>query len=180
MAMKLALGAAALVALAAASPSIAQTAAGEIEKANAQFAQAFNAGDAAKVAQMYTERATVLPPEAEMIEGREAIRKYWQGAIDAGVKNVSLKSVRVDEYGGDTAREIGRFSFDAPGAHGQPSRVDGKYVVVWRKSGGGSGGEWQLDSDIWNMTEPQEPSAAAGTSAAPATAGSGSPSPPSR
>ncbi|HEY0524545.1 MAG TPA: SgcJ/EcaC family oxidoreductase [Stellaceae bacterium] len=175
--MKLALALAAALFALAASPSVAQTAAGEIEKANEQLAQALNAGDAAKAAGMYTERAVVLPPEAEMIEGREAIRKYWQDALDAGIKNLSLTSVRVDEYGGDAAREIGRFSFDAPAAQGKTSRVDGKYVVVWRKSGG----EWRLDTDIWNMTEPPDSGLAATDASAfpPATSGSGSP-PPSR
>jgi ketosteroid isomerase-like protein len=165
---------AALFALAAASPSMAQTAAGEIEKANQRFAEAFNKGDAATVGRMYTERAVVLPPEAEMIEGREAIQKYWQSAIDHGIKNLSLKSLRVDEYGGDAAREIGRFSLEAPAPQGRTSKVDGKYVVVWRKSGD----DWQLDSDIWNLTEPQGPDVATGSSATPAPAGSGTDSPP--
>ncbi len=172
--MKVALIAAAVFALAA-SPGVAQTVAGDIERANEQLAHAFNEGDAATVARMYTERAMLLPPEADMIEGREAIQTYWQGAIDAGIKNLSLKSLRVDEYGGDAAREIGRFSFDAPGSQGRPSRVDGKYVVVWRKSS--SGGEWRIDSDIWNLTEPPEPEVATGTSTAPPAVGSGSPSP---
>jgi len=166
---------AALFALVA-SPGLAQTASGEIEKANQRFMDAFNSGDAATVGRLYTEQAVVLPPEAEMIEGREAIRKYWQSAIDHGIRNLSLRSVRVDEYGGDAAREIGRFSLESPAEQGRTSKVDGKYVVVWRKTGGG----WQLDSDIWNLTEP-EPDVATGSSTAtpPTTpAGSGTASPP--
>jgi len=166
---------AALFALAA-SPGIAQTASGEIEKANQRFMDAFNSGDAATVGRLYTEQAVALPPEAEMIEGREAIQKFWQDAIDHGIRNLSLRSVRVDEYGGDTAREIGRFSLDAPASQDRTSKVDGKYVVVWRKSGG----DWQLDSDIWNLTEP-EPDVATGSSSSPAPttpAGSGTASPP--
>ena len=54
-------------------PSVAQTAAGEIEMANQRFVQALNKGDAAMIAGMYTEHAMVLPPKAEMIEGRAAI-----------------------------------------------------------------------------------------------------------
>ena len=48
-------------------PSVAQTAAGEIEMANQRFVQALNKGDAAMIAGMYTERALVLPPTADMI-----------------------------------------------------------------------------------------------------------------
>jgi uncharacterized protein (TIGR02246 family) len=156
-----------------ASPSTAQTAAGEIEMANQRFVQALNKGDAAMIAGMYTERALVLPPTADMIEGRAAIENYWKGVIAAGLRNLSLRSVRVDEYG-DAVREIGWFSVEAPEPRGRTGTVEGKYVVVWRKSGG----DWQHDSDIWNFTEPSaEPDAATGTSAAPSAVGSGMPSP---
>ena len=104
----------------------------------------------------------VLPPNAEMIEGREAIQNYWRRVIRAGLKNLSARSVRIDEYGREAAREIGRFSAEAPGRD-RTIPVEGKYAIVWRKTGGG----WQRDSDIWNFTEPPEPDAAAGMSATP-------------
>ena len=65
------------------SPGFAQQATSEIEKANTKFEQAFNSGDSAAVAQMYTENAAVLPPDAEMAQGRAAIQNFWQGA-DSG------------------------------------------------------------------------------------------------
>lgn len=142
----------------AASPGHAQDAASEIEKANARFEQAFNGGDAAAVAQMYTERATVLPPEADMVAGRDAIQKFWQGAIQAGIRNLSLKSVRVDEFGGNAAQEIGQFSLEAPDPKGGVGKVEGKYVVVWRKTDG----DWKLDTDIWNTNAPAKPGVAEG------------------
>lgn len=155
-----------------ASPSVAQTAAAEIESANKQFAQALNKGDAAMIAQMYTEDAVVMPPEAEMIAGREAVQNYWRRVIEAGLKNLLLRSIRVDEYGADAAREIGRFGVEAPGPRDQTGTVEGKYVVVWRKSGG----LWLHDSDIWNFTEP-EADVGTGASSSPAAVGAGSPSP---
>jgi ketosteroid isomerase-like protein len=138
---------AALVALVA-SPCVAQTAADQIEKAEQQYLKAVNEGDAAVLARMSTERAILLPPNAEMIEGREAIKEYWRSVFAAGLKDVSLRTVRVDEYGGgDAAREIGRVRLNAP----MPRDVlEGKYVIVWRKMGEG----WLLDSAIWNFTRP--------------------------
>jgi ketosteroid isomerase-like protein len=138
---------AALVALVA-SPCVAQTAADEIEKAEQQYLKAVNEGDAAVLARMSTERAILLPPNAEMIEGREAIKEYWRSVFAAGLKDVSLRTVRVDEYGGgDAAREIGRVRLNAP----MPRDVlEGKYVIVWRKMGE----SWLLDSAIWNFTRP--------------------------
>ncbi len=137
---------AALVALMV-SPCVAQTAADEIEKAQQQYLKAFNEGDAEALARMSTERAILLPPNTEMIEGREAIKEYWRSVFAAGLKDVSLRPVRVDEYGGDAAREIGRVRLNAP----MPRDVlEGKYVIVWHKMGE----SWLLDSAIWNFTRP--------------------------
>lgn len=156
-----------------ASPCVAQTASGEIEKSKQQFLQALNTGDAAMIARIYTERAIVLPPKADMIQGREAIQNYWRAVIAGGLRNLLLRSVRIDEYGGDAAREIGRFIVEAPDPRDQTGRVEGKYVVLWRKSGG----EWQHDTDIWNFTDPSGPDVSTGSLAAPAPVGTGTPSP---
>lgn len=155
--------------LIAASPSFAQSVASEIEKVNMRFEQAFNRGDAAAVAQMYTENATVLPPDSDMMTGHDSIQTFWQGAHESGIKNLSLKSIRVDELGGDAAKEIVRFSLEAPGARGQMNKVDGKYVVVWRKAGS----DWKIETDIWNTNKPAAPETATGGTTAPTT-GAGS------
>jgi uncharacterized protein (TIGR02246 family) len=150
------------------APCLAQETARDIGEANERFMEAFNKGDAAALGRMYAEKAVVLPPEAPIVEGREAIEKFWDGAVKGGFKNLSLTAVRVDELGDEAAREIGRFGLDAPGRDGGLQRVEGKYVVVWIKAGG----EWQLDTDIWNTDRPAAPEVATGSSA-PAAAGSG-------
>lgn len=77
----------------AASIAEAQQSARTAIEANAkQFTEAFNKGDAAAVATMYTMDARVLPPNGEMVEGRPNIQKFWQGAISAGVKMGSLET----------------------------------------------------------------------------------------
>jgi uncharacterized protein (TIGR02246 family) len=120
----------------------------DIDAANEKFAAAFNKGDAAGVAQFYTEQATALPPGAPMAKGRAAIQALWQGAIEAGDKNMSLQALRVDQFG-NAAREIGQFSLDAPNPQKQMTHVEGKYVVLWRRVGG----SWKLDTDIWNTNQ---------------------------
>ena len=121
----------------------------EIDAANMKWAAAFNKGDAAAVAQFYTEQATALPPGAPMAKGRAAIQAVWQGAIQGGYKNITLKALQVDQVGSGAAREIGAFSVDVPNAQKQMMHVEGKYVVLWRRSGGG----WKLDTDIWNTNQ---------------------------
>jgi len=136
---------AALVALLA-SPCVAQSAPSGIEKAKEQFVKALNEGDAATLSRMSTERAILLPPNAEMVEGQEAIEKYWRTVFAVGLKDVSVRDVRTDEYGSDAAREIGRISVDAAAPRGV---LEAKYVVLWRKKGE----NWLLDSIIWNFTQ---------------------------
>ncbi|MGD0106897.1 MAG: hypothetical protein ABSC06_23090 [Rhodopila sp.] len=48
-----------------------------------------------------------------------------------------------------TGREGGRFTAEAPNAQKQITKLDGKYVVVWKRSNG----TWMLDSDIWNLNQ---------------------------
>lgn len=120
----------------------------DIDAANAKFVAAFNKGDAAAIGQLYIENATALPPGAPMAKGRAAIQAFWQGAIQSGLKNAALKALQVDQFG-SAAREIGEFSLDAPNAQKQLVHVEGKYVVLWRRTGG----SWKLDTDIWNMNQ---------------------------
>jgi uncharacterized protein (TIGR02246 family) len=120
----------------------------DIDAANAKFVAAFTKGDAAGVAQLYTDQATALPPGAPMAKGRAAIQAFWQGAIQSGLKNVSLKALQVDQFG-SAAREIGQFSLDSTDAQKQTVHVEGKYVVLWRRVRG----NWKLDTDIWNMNQ---------------------------
>ena len=120
----------------------------EIDAANQQWAAAFNKGDAAAVAAFYTDQATILPPGADMATGRDAIQKFWAGAIQSGLKNVTLQAVAVEQFG-NAAREIGRVSLDVTNPQKPTVHVDGKYVVLWKRLHG----TWKLDTDIWNMNQ---------------------------
>ena len=149
----LALAASAFLLAAAPSPAQQQQqqeqrrAPAEIAEAHRRLEQAFNRGDAAAVAALYTEDATLLPPGADILTGRRAAQARWQAAYDTGARNLSLDPVSVETYGGDAAREIGRFALEAPGQGGETARVEGKYVVVWKRTAEG----WRLDTDIWNL-----------------------------
>jgi ketosteroid isomerase-like protein len=154
-------------------PSVAETAAGDIEKAKQQFVEAVNTGDTVMIGRMYTQRAVVLPPNADVIQGSEAIQSYWRGVIAAGLRILSMRSVRIDEYGGEVAREVGRFVAEPPQTRNDNGRVEGKYVILWRKSAG----EWQHDTDIWNFTDLSGPNGTTGSSATPAPVGTTTPSP---
>lgn len=117
-----------------------------IQNLNDQFAKAFNTGDIASVAAHYTEDATVLPPGADMVMGRNAILTFWKSAAEQ-IGDIKLTAVDVKPLGSNAAREIGTFSLRTKGS--QPQEVTGKYVVVWEKIGA----DWKLATDIWNTNK---------------------------
>ena len=128
-------------------PAWAGSAAEDIPGIAKAFAAAFNSGDGAGVASLYSENAVLLPPGGKRVDGRAAIQAFWQGAIDGGLGNLALTTVEIEESG-DLAYEVGGLAFDAPGEGGAKTRAEGKFIVVWKKNGDGT---WQLHKDIWNM-----------------------------
>jgi uncharacterized protein (TIGR02246 family) len=119
-----------------------------IDTGNGTFLTAYQAGDAAKLASVYAKDAAVLPPGADRMNGRDAVQKFWQGAMDAGIRNVTLKTLEV-EARGNLAYETGEFGLDAPTKDGKLVHTTGKYMVVWKRTGDG---KWQIFRDIWNET----------------------------
>jgi uncharacterized protein (TIGR02246 family) len=141
----------AVLLLSSAISAAAQSAREDIVATLTKFMDAFNSGNAAAVAELYTEDAAVLPPGGKRVDGRKGVEEYWQGAIKAGVKNLTLKAMEVEERA-DLAYEVGAFTFDMPSKGGGLPTVGGKYVVIWKK---GSDGSWRLHRDIWNSDAPQ-------------------------
>lgn len=120
-----------------------------IVAADENFMAAFNKGDAAGVAALYTEDGQLLPPNGDFVTGKQAIQDFWQGVMDAGIKGAKLEIVEVEEYA-DTAYEIGKYTLY--GAEGQ--EVDtGKYLVIWKQENR----QWKLHRDIWNSSMPPAP-----------------------
>jgi uncharacterized protein (TIGR02246 family) len=128
-----------------AGPAAAQSKAA-IQKEDDKWAEAFNKGDAAAVAAMYTEDAYVLPPRAEMMKGRSAIAAFW-GQQMQQISDVKCTTLEVKPLGRNAAREIGTCSFKTKAQPPQDGAV--KYAVVWEKEGG----QWRLLQDIWNTNK---------------------------
>jgi uncharacterized protein (TIGR02246 family) len=128
-----------------AAPAAAQDKA-TIEKLNDAWTAAFNKGDAAAVAAMYTEDAYVLPPGAEMVKGHTAIEAFWRQAAQQ-MGDAKLTTLDVLPLGRAAAREIGTVTLKTKSQ--PPQEIVGKYAVVWRKVGG----KWKLATDIWNTNK---------------------------
>ena len=79
-----------------------------VEENNRRFAAALAAGDAAGAASVYTGDAALLPPDAEVLRGNDAIQRFWQGGIEMGIRGVQFETLELEQEG-DLAYEIGRF-----------------------------------------------------------------------
>ena len=112
------------------------------------FEAAYNSGDAAAVAAHYTTDAVLLAPDTARIDGREAVQGLWQSFVDAGVTDLQLTTVNLDDLG-DTANELGTYTLTAPDGNGGTVQAGGKYIVVWKTD---DNGIWHLHWDIWNST----------------------------
>ncbi len=117
------------------------------------------AGDGAAVAALYTADATLLPPNAEPVQGMAAVEEFWTTATSMGPTDLTLTTMSV-AGAGDYAYEIGSWSMPAGEGEGAEEQ-HGKYVVVWKRVADGT---WKLHVDIWNssMPEEEEEAAAAG------------------
>jgi ketosteroid isomerase-like protein len=116
----------------------------EMQKVNALFGEVVVKGrNFAALDQIYTVDARILPPGADLIEGREKIKDFLKGAV-AGMGVQDVKLVIVDAHpAGDSVIEVGRAQlFLAEG-----KSVEVKYVVEWKQIGGA----WKWHTDIWNM-----------------------------
>jgi ketosteroid isomerase-like protein len=116
----------------------------EMQKVNALFGETVvKARNFAALDQIYTVDARILPPGADLIEGREKIMGFWQAAV-AGMSVQDAKLVSVNAHlAGDSIIEIGRAKLFLP--DGQSAEV--KYVVEWKQEGGA----WKWHTDIWNL-----------------------------
>lgn len=112
-----------------------------IRALDAGVAAGINSGDAAAVADCYTDDATLLPPGAPWMDGKEAAEAYWKGAIDAGLKGVTITDDSVDVFG-DTGITVGKLLGEMGG-----QALSGKYIIISRKTSNG----WKIQRDIWNF-----------------------------
>jgi len=113
-----------------------------VEEGNRRFGAAIRGKDYAGLAALYTEHAKLLPPDAPVISGRNAVKDFWASAVPAlGLEEATLETVDL-EHAGEIAYETGKAVLELG-----TGRVTIKYLVVWRK---GIDGSWLIHRDIWN------------------------------
>jgi ketosteroid isomerase-like protein len=118
----------------------------ELSQMNKDFAKALNNKDAAAASLLYAEDASLLPPNEQIVTGRENIKKYWQAALDAGTTDASVSTISTGSNG-DLGYEIGRFQLSYPGVDGKMIVEKGKYTELLKRT---PNGKWISIYGIWN------------------------------
>lgn len=117
-----------------------------IRELDQKWLAAAQARDATASAGFYATDGALLPADAPIAQGTQAIIAAWQGIF--GMKNAKLTFAPTQvtvASAGDVAYEIGTYEFSFDGDKG-PVKDVGKYVVVWKKIGG----DWKVTADIFN------------------------------
>ncbi len=109
------------------------------------WAAAFNSGDAAGLALMYSPEAKILPPDLPIVSGSGAIEEYWK-TFNPGNVRIEVSEVETMKLGDYWFRE-GAYAGSYP-SEGVP-RV-GKFIELWSKSDSA----WLIHRQMWSQNAP--------------------------
>jgi ketosteroid isomerase-like protein len=98
----------------------------------------------------YAEAARLLPPSAELMEGREAIEAFWKAGLEVGISDVELETLEFHRQNG-LAYEIGRYALRLQPAEDGAIVERGKYVLVHERQRDGS---WRWAVEMFNPDVP--------------------------
>jgi uncharacterized protein (TIGR02246 family) len=115
----------------------------DIEAGEKQWLAAFNSADASGVANLYTQDARMMAPNADIIQGRSEIEGFVKEFVQTGAQ-LSFDLLTVHEAP-DLCVAVGRYQMDFPS--GAAPQDLGKYIEVWKRQ---SDGSWLVVDDIFN------------------------------
>ena len=123
----------------------------QIKETDAQFAETYNRGDLDALETIHENDAMMLAPDSPLtVGGSEAVVQGYRDMWDAGWRNLSLSSVKIDSDG-NLAYNVGKAEFDVPTKDGTTKRIAAKYVDIYRR---GEDGLWKIHVTSYNMDEP--------------------------
>ena len=111
----------------------------QVVAAYAAWDQAFNTGDASKLAPFYTDDAVFLPPTHDVMKGPAGVEKFFSGLFANGVTGHKLEVIDVigdddDEY----VVAAAKWSAQGKDASGAPTTFGGVATHVFERQPDGS------------------------------------------
>jgi uncharacterized protein (TIGR02246 family) len=114
-----------------------------------QFNLAYNAGDAAVLAGLFTEDAVLMPPGAPAVVGRYAIQARYAAQFANIQSSFTLYPGEI-RVSGDLAWLRGQYErVDTAVPGGAPTAIVGKYLMTF----GRDRGDWKITTDAWSTNE---------------------------
>ena len=131
-----------------APPALAQDLRSTVEAGNTEWNQAFNKGDAAAVAKLYTSDAKLLPPADKIVSGDKEILAFWKSLIEPGVTDHKIETVQIEEAG-DTAVVAGKWQAMGKDTQGKAAIFKGSVMKVLERQGD----TWKTSLHTWNIAQ---------------------------
>ncbi len=117
-----------------------------------EWSKAAEAKDVERMVALYSDDASVLPPNAPPATGKEAIRKLWSQMVESPGFAGSAQTTKLElSRAGDLAYSVGTYVLKKIDLQGNPSTDRGKWVLVCKKQ---PDGNWKVVLDIWNSDGP--------------------------
>ena len=123
-----------------------------IRDAERQVVKAANGGDVEQMVASFAEDASVLPPNAPAVTGKESIREWAAALLESPGFAVKYQNDKTElSRAGDLGYTISRYELTLNDPEGNPVTEKGRWVTVWKKQADGS---WKCVADIWNSDRP--------------------------
>ncbi|GAC27312.1 YybH family protein [Brumicola pallidula] len=115
-----------------------------IELSSQKWVDTYNSNDWHALAELFTPDATMMPPNSQLVQGREAIAN-WQAKNESGFRIAF--DIRDIHLSGNIAYVRGRSCVFIPLGDGEYGVDVGKFLEVRKKQ---ANGEWLIHADIFN------------------------------
>ena len=118
----------------------------QIENIYRAWDKAFNHKNSERLASFYSDNAKLLPPTHEVVDGRQAIKTFWEGLFKAGMSGHTLELITVeDDHRGTVG--VAKWSAKGKGRDGTERTFSGSVVHLFEKQ---QDGGLKLWLHTWN------------------------------
>ena len=119
----------------------------EVERFAREFEALFYQGDFTTMASYYTEDAQLMVEGQEIIQGREAIERFWQAVCQMAGNMKRTIEVQEVKASGNIGYLRSRVTVQMQVTEDQVMTTIFKDITIWKR---GTDGAWQLAVDISN------------------------------